>query len=662
MDIALPQIAEIRQHGQVAAIALLGQDGGRFTAVSGRGKALKLPPQRVLCFTGIPIDADSQRAVAELEAYERQAAAQVAAVELEPLWQEVNARWTSVDPLELARVHFPDAGAREAALMMRVAAADGLWFKLGAGVIDIRTPQQVEEMVAARRAAQRAEKLRAGMVAWLTGESDEIPEGGEAMLEELRQFAAIKGQPSAREPGAALMKAAGYESTPGAAFARLVERGIFDEHQNLLRISQGLDGEFPADVLEEAAHTARAGFERAGRRDLTGRSIVSIDDEGTTEVDDALCLEELAGGGWRVGVHLAEPGAFITPGGLVDREAASRQTTLYLPEGRRTMLPSVLAEDAASLQIGQPRPALTVFLELAQDGEVTGREIVRSVVQVSRAVSYLDADGAIADGREPELAVLCRLAEALTRRRLAAGALETLLPDVQPRLNTTGRPEMHVTAPDSASRRMVAEWMVQANHAAALRAVELKLPMPYRNQYLSFPLPEGLDPTDRFQVYRATRCLGKTRVDVAPERHHGLALDCYTQITSPLRRYLDLLAQRQLLAGIDGHGVLGARKLERLLGDAQAIVSRARMVSQGTREYWQLVWLGERIGEELDGLVMRRQRRRVRLFLPAVGMMVGFKPVRELEAGETIRVHVVGVDARAGKLKLEEVKGPEGPQ
>lgn len=658
MDITLPQIAEIRQHGRVAAVALLTHEGGRFTAVNGRGKALKLPPQRVLCFTGVTVSGDAQQAVRDIEIYEHRADGEVADVELEPLWAEVNPRWTSVAPLELARVRFPDAGEREAALMMRVAAADGLWFKLGAGVIDIRTPAQVEELVAARRATRRAERLLAEMTRWLSGQQEELPAGGEAMLEQLRQFAATRGQPSAREPGAAQMKAAGFEPTPAATFARLVELGVFGEHQNLLLIDQGFDGGFPAEVLEEAQQLCRAGFEPTGRQDLSGQTVVSIDDPGTTEVDDALSLESLGEGGWRVGIHLAEPGTLLAPGGLVDRDAASRQTTLYLPEGRRTMLPSVLAEDAASLLVGALRPAITVFFQLDDEGHIGARQIQRSMVRVSRAITYREVDQALSEGRESDLSTLCRLASALTRQRLAAGALDTLLPDVQPRLDEAGKLELRVSTPDSPSRRMVAEWMVQANHAAALRAVELQIPMPYRNQYLSSPLPTELDPTDRYQVYRATRSLGKTRVDVTPQRHHGLALDCYTQITSPLRRYMDLLAQRQLLAGIDGHGVLEAKKLERLIGDAQAIVSRARAVTQGTREYWLMVWLQGHIGEELDGLVMRIQRRRVRLFLPAVGMLVGFKPARELEPGMTIRVRVVEANARAGKLKLDEVGPP----
>jgi exoribonuclease-2 len=268
-------------------------------------------------------------------------------------------------------------------------------------------------------------------------------------------------------------------------------------------------------------------------------------------------------------------------------------------------------------------------------------------------VPYDVADDRIARGSDPLLLGLCELADRLRAARVAAGALETGSIDVYPVAGDDGEVMLREYHPDTPSRKMIAEWMVRANHAAARYCWERKVPVPYRHQAQTAPIPEGLDLTDRYDVYRATRFLGQTRVDLVPKRHHGLGLDAYVQVTSPLRRYLDLISQRQLSAAARGVAPpLDEDGLREALKTATSILSRAQIISAATRDYWMIRWLEGQIGESFEAVVLEDQGNRLRIELLEIGYRMHWKPEQKQRVGERIQVQLVEASARAGHVRL----------
>ncbi len=651
---ALPQIVEIRQHGDVIAVAALEEQGGRLRGVDVAGRWTRFPAARVLCFTGVAVPgAEPERAVEALRAYVEEQERRRAGIDLETLWELARDEAATASLEGLTELLFPGGDGRDRAAVLRAVVGDGLRFRVRADDIEVRSAERVAALRHERDEARRREELRAQVVRWLQGGRPEPPAGADRWIEHLRQLAAAQAQPPARDPGVALLRDARMRATPAAAFRVLRQRGVFGEHENLHLIRHGLGRPFPRAVLDEARELAAAPLGAAPRRDLRTLRAVSIDDEETTEVDDALTLQRREDGGVRVGVHLAEPGARIPPGSRVDREAARRQTTLYLPDGKHLMLPPELAEQACSLAPEEERPALTVWLDYDAAGRETGFEVETTLIRVSEAVPYDVADARLEAGSDPMLASLARLAGALRRSRIDDGALETAVVEVHPVVGLDGEVMLQEFHPDTPSRKLVAEWMVRANHAAARLAWERGVPMPYRYQELRAPFPAGLDLTDRYDVYRATRCLAQTRMDLTPRRHHGLGLDAYVQITSPLRRYLDLVAQRQLAAAARGAPPpLDAEALEAAMRAATQGISRAQITSAATREYWMIRWLEGQLDEEFDAVVLEEQGDRVRIELLDLGLRLPWKPLQTQRVGERIRLRLVDADARAGHVRL----------
>lgn len=653
----LPQIVDVRQHGGVASVALLEADGPRYRGVDSRAAAVRVVEARVLCWTGEPVPPGGSQAVADaVRAFERRQDEAATAVDVAALWEKAQGLGDEVSLPGLAALIEPEPDGSLVSRVLRALIADGLRFRVRATDVQVVSADSVAARLAAEEEEARQKKRQQAFIGWIRGGDGRPPEDGDEQVEQLKQLAARVGQVSSRDPGAAAMLAAGREGTPAAAFRLLVERGLFGEHENLALIRHGLGAPFSDEVARDAqglaGDLARI-LADASRRDLRHLHTVSIDYADTREIDDALSVEILGSGVTRVGIHLAEPGALIPVDGPVDRAAFERQGTLYLPEGSVPMLPPGIGQGAATLARGEDRPSLSVLIDFDAGGREVDVELCRSVVRVDEAVPYPEMDRRLAEGRAGELATAWRLAQGLRERRLAAGALETSNVGVNPEIDAGGRLSLHRVDPATPAHRMVAEWAIRANRAAAALAVDAGLPVPFRSQALSEPWPADLDPADPYQVFCATRCLDQVRTDTSPGPHAGLGVDAYLQFTSPLRRYLDLLAQRQISAHLAGEAPpLDGEAFRAAIAAAEPVIARSRIVSAGSREYWMLRWLEDHGEAPLPAVVLEVRRRRVRVELLDLALRAWWRPEDPVEPGARVELEVAEVDARAGVLVL----------
>ncbi len=653
----LPQLVDVRQHGGVASVALLESEGPRFVGVDGSGAQVRVAEVRVLCWTGVAVSGGDAQAVGlEVRAFERAQEEASRGVDVPALWERMRSAREMVSLADLADLLGAPSDGVLASRLLRALVADGLHFRVRATDVQVVSADKVADRLRAAREEALEEERRGAIVGWIRGGEGSPPEGTGEYVEQLESLAARAGQVSPRDPGAALMVAAGLEGTPAAAFDLLVRRGVFTEHQNLALIQQGLGEPFPDEVLADADSLAR-GLDRAladpTRRDLRHLRAVSIDYEDTVEVDDALTVEDLGGGAVRVGVHLAEPGALIPVGGPVDRAAMERQGTLYLPEGSLPMLPPSLGGRAASLRVGEERPALSVSIEFDGRGNEVGVDLCRSRVRIAEAVPYPEMDRRLAAGEAGELSTAWRLARGLRDRRLGRGALETSNVSVLPELDPDGVMRLSRVDPSTPAHRMVAEWAIRANRAAAELAAAAGLAVPFRSQTQVAPRASDLDLADPYGIYRATRCLDPVVTDTSPGPHAGLAVDAYLQFTSPLRRYLDLLAQRQISALLAGEvPPLDAEGIRTVIAQSEPILARSRVVTAGSREYWMLRWLEEHREEPRPAVVLDVRRRRVRVELLGLAFRAWWRPGVEVQPGLRVDLSVDEVDARAGVLVL----------
>ncbi|MDR1955942.1 MAG: RNB domain-containing ribonuclease [Treponema sp.] len=366
------------------------------------------------------------------------------------------------------------------------------------------------------------------------------------------------------------------------------------------------------------------------RVDLTHLKAFAIDNAWSDDPDDAVSVDP--GEGSCLWVHVADPGASILPGSPGDREARNRGATLYLPEGVSRMLP----EEALSryaLGLEAVSPALSFKLLLHEDGSLQDTEILRSWVKVSR-LTYEEADALIQEAvpRIPELTALFTWAGRNLARRHAAGAVSMEFPEV------------HITASEGAVRieplqvygsaDMVRECMLLAGEGAAHWALRRRLPFPYVSQETG-DLPQA--PLNGLAgSYQLRRCMRPRTLSVKPGIHWGLGLDVYTQVTSPLRRYTDLLAHQQIRAFLRQESALEEEELLFRLGAGEAAAAATVQAERASRAHWMAVYLSEKKGSSWEGVMLEKRGSRYLCMIPALGLETQVAVKRELEPNERI--------------------------
>lgn len=325
-----------------------------------------------------------------------------------------------------------------------------------------------------------------------------------------------------------------------------------DTHMALLRhkIDAAFGGE--TELAAKCIYDARPC--ETGRRDLTRLNVFSVDDAETMDVDDALSLEFLPDNCARLGVHIAAPAAMIPFGSPVEREARRRASSIYLPERCIPMMPFILSENGLSLLPGERRAAVSFLMTFDANCNLIGSEIVPSVVISKHKLTYDSAETMLEEGNDAtsdELRKIQEICDFSSNNRHNAGAVDIDLPEFKFKYDAeTDRYALVPIDGHMMSRALVAECMILANCAAAEFCSKNNIPTLYRIQPKPTALPtqETLDalPNDVARAYALRRCLQPAATTLVPGLHAGLGVDKYTQATSPLRRYADLLCQYQL--------------------------------------------------------------------------------------------------------------------
>lgn len=346
------------------------------------------------------------------------------------------------------------------------------------------------------------------------------------------------------------------------------------------------------------------------RQDLSHLAAYAIDDEGSLDPDDAISLEVLPQGGYRLWVHVSDVAALVEPESALDLEARKRAATLYLPERIVTMLPEASVA-MLGLGLAERSPALSFAITLNAEAEPQSVDICPSWVQVQR-ISYTEADTQI----DSELAVLYQVAQRLHARRLAAGAVTLALPEVKLRLTTSGDISIKPILP-TRSRTVVQESMMLAGWAAAQFALEHHIPMPFAGQELN----ERLEHTETLpEMFAQRKQLGRTKWAAKPTMHQGLGLETYVQATSPMRRYLDLVVHQQLRAYLREQPLIPVADLLERIGAAELTSASVRDTERRSNRHWTLNYLQAYPNWQGVGVIVDRRGASVTVLIPELAL------------------------------------------
>ena len=367
------------------------------------------------------------------------------------------------------------------------------------------------------------------------------------------------------------------------------------------------------------------------RLDLTGLPAYAIDDEGNLDPDDAISLD-----GDRLWVHIADAAALAPSNSPADIEARARGATLYLPETTIPMLPEA-AIPRLGLGLTEISPALSFGLNLDGEGAVTDVEITPSWVRVQR-LSYDQVERRL---DEEPFRGLYDLAERHQARRRANGAIFIDLPEVKMWVSN-GRVEIK-PLPRLRSRMLVTELMVMVGEAAARFALAQGLPFPFTTQEVTVDAADR-QPAGLAAMYALRRNLRPRQYSSQPGPHGSLGLEVYAQITSPLRRYLDLVAHQQLRACLRGGDPLAAQAIIERVGAAEAAAVGVRRAERLSREHWTMVYLQQHPGWRGQGVLVEKRLPRGVVLIPELALEARVKVAEDVTPDSVVPLRLAGVE------------------
>ena len=612
------ELVATRMSGGITIARVIDVDATRVRVAIRRKKEARIPTERIIFSTQIFAEGDE-----EVEDFRRQSEEIADTVDIAELWEVVSDDQTALPFNDLSELYWGvDAAAVQQVALLLCLDKDTLYFEDGKAGYTPRAPTAVEETLARRRRqAQQSEEADALLACLERGELPPTLTSHQQMLiDSIRVFAAF-GDDYTRS---ALVKAFlnKMERKTGnlqrLAFDVLVSCGEFAEDEPLELVRDEIVEAFSDEALAMAESVSEAELlSDANRIDLTALPTITIDDADTQDRDDALSLERLNvedGGAerFRLGVHITDAGALIPQDSVLDEEANRRMATLYIPDRKIPMLPTVVSHDKGSLEAGKRRAVLSLLADIGPDGEILRYEVRPSVIVSDAALSYDEADAAISDADEPYhvlLANLHTLTEALKQQREAAGAVNIDRSEMLIKVVSSNDVQVKVVERTSPARQMVAECMVLCNSLLASFCRDHGIPAAYRSQSapdlsdLGTGLPPGVEIGEDgpLRQYLMMRRFAPADTRTAPAPHGGLGVSAYIQATSPLRRYSDMVMQRQITNYLSaGEPLYSVEDITSVAGRADMQIRAMGKLEDERRRYWLLKFFKLRMEKAQD--------------------------------------------------------------
>lgn len=477
--------------------------------------------------------------------------------------------------------------------------------------------------------------LRLGQDIFIPKDEKNVVKDGAKVVVEITRWPEKK-----RSAEGKIIEVLGQKGDPGIEILSIIKR-------------HNLPTEFPAEVERAANKVPQAISEEeiAGRKDLRHLPIVTIDGEDAKDLDDGVHVERLKNGRYLLGVHIADVSHYVRENTVLDREAQLRGTSVYLVDRVLPMLPQRLSNGICSLNAGEDRLAMSIHMEINQQGQVVRYETFPSVIHVKRRLTYtvvrkilVDREDAVIEEYQDlleQLEDMERLCRILRERRIRRGAIDFDFPEMKIKLDEEGRPIAILKRVRSLSESIIEEFMLVANETVAEHMHRLDVPFVFRvheepeeekmvklnnllhnfgqslskvNEVQPIALQKILGriagrPEERIISTVMLRSLKQARYEAQNLGHFGLAARFYTHFTSPIRRYPDLIVHRILRETFQG-GDLSAKRRDKLAAMLPQIAlhssERERAAAEAERETVSLKaveYMAQFVGEEFEGTI-----------------------------------------------------------
>ena len=436
----------------------------------------------------------------------------------------------------------------------------------------------------------------------------------------------------------AIIKIIGHKDDPGVDIASIALKYEFEE-------------EFPEEVYEELKHIPSEVKEEeyVGRTDLRDQMIFTIDGADTKDIDDAISIEKLENGNYKLGVHIADVSYYVTQGSALDDEAYNRGTSVYLANTVIPMLPHELSNGICSLNPDVDRLAMSCVMEIDNTGEVVDYDIFESVIKSNKKMTYKDVNSILEDNVVPEgyerfadtLRTMKELADILRANKVRKGYIDFEIDEPKIITDEKGEAIDVVLRERGAGEKLIEDFMIAANETVARHISYMEYPFIYRvhgepseekiDNFLRFisilgysvqkmkkitpksmqELLDSLKDTKEYPILSSLllRSMQKAVYDKSNIGHFGLASKCYTHFTSPIRRYPDTTVHRLLRTYLFNRNIdMETLKYwdQKLVALGEHTSERERASIECEREVDDMKmaeYMEKHIGEEFEGII-----------------------------------------------------------
>jgi len=578
-------------------------------------------------------------------------------IDIQEIWELIHEEGVDIDLATMTVFCFdPPLTEDHEAAVIRAFFNDKLYFKFNKMMFTPNTPEQVEARKRQLREAEKKELQTQQGGAWindiLNNKNGSSTLVDPAIINILKSYYLFSNDSHTAMVAKNIIKKSCLNS-PEQLFNVFVKAGIWDQNENINLLALQIPTVFSHDVLEQEKKLSTSPISFLDdplRKDLTGVPLITIDGQSTLDFDDAISLEN-TDTGYTLGIHIIDVDAYIKCSDPIDLAARDRASSIYMPDDKLPMIPPNLSENLCSLKEEQLRPGISTIIKLSRFFEIQDYQIVPSIIKVHKQMSYAEAN--LLNGKNDPITTLYKIATQLREKRIKAGAIQITLPEVNVWLEENQEIGYSKIDRENPSRMLISEMMIFANSLMAEFLSNNNMPAVFRSQAQPKQrLFKGVE-TSLILNFMQRKQLSRAVIGTEPEMHSGLGVKAYVTATSPIRRYHDLLTQRQIKALFGYDKGYTKTELEDILQSISMAVANTGRIQAARKRYWIIKYLESKKGAAFEALVLDCHRDNYNVLIKEFMLETKLPPSGiKLKIGDVVQVTIQHADARRDQLSL----------
>ena len=636
--------------------------GDKFTVITEEGKQLILDSEQIVYCSKIDSlkIGNSSDIKLELRSLRKELDTQRQSVDLKTAWEciydpKTKSGFKLSDILDL---YFNDrSNYKKILLFVWAIQRDETYFKKQDDLIYLNSLEEIQTVIKRKQEAEKKASEKKAAIKWITDLIDgSIDLQDDDTNKFLKYLELIKGYAIYIDKYESLKEAKSLLNEVGlkdeiAALEFLINIGLWDKNEDPLFKRFGIKHTYPQKVISESSKLICKDISYDRFLDITKLELFSIDDENTKDMDDALSVE-LLDDKTRIGVHISNVTSVIESSSYLDKEALKRGETIYLAEGNISMFPSEVVDKLLTLSEKNIRKAVSLFVTFDADFNISNYEFIQTKIKVKRNISYKEANETYLNSEQGKR--LLEIGKVLREKRIKNGAVILQLPTMKISVSEDTVTSVSKYSMTTDSHNAVAEFMILLNNLAGRYFAENKIPAIFRSQIEN--TSEDINSLDRESDLFPTQVikfLRPTKITTIAEPHKFLGIDAYVQISSPIRRYLDLVLQRQLISCLDGTGpIYSNTALEKIYSQTEMAVKEKRVIEKSRERYWVLKYLSDNKISELQGVISSVRDKRVTVYVPEylLDLPIAVSSDTQLEVGNKAKLFINKIDLNRRKI------------